>query len=127
MRRHAVLEDTRDEILAALDKVGRDRTEGAHPRLDKARRIAQALHAIEAGAVEVRVEHTVYRVVGEERPRQYLITEDSPAGVLETLRSYGDKASGERAQEYAQAIEAIGHGALAVFAGGEMYRLVAED
>lgn len=127
MRRHSVLEDTRDQILAELDKLGRDRADGPHPRLDKARQLAQALHAIEAGAVEVRVEHAVYRVVGEERPRQYLITEDSRERVLETLRSYSKTAGGHRAEEYAQAIEAIGHGALAVFVDGEMYRLVAED
>lgn len=127
MRHHSVFEDTRDQILAALNKSGRDRADGPHPRPEKARPIAQALHAIAAGAVEVRVGYVVYRVVGEQRPRQYLITEDSPARILETLRSYSETAGHQRAQAYAQAIEAIGHGALVVFVDGEMYRLVAED
>ena len=126
MRHHSVLEDTREMILAELEQAKADRGE-PHPKPPRAAEFERAIAAVKAGAVEVRVKHTVYRVVGEQRPRQYLITEDSRARILETLRSYGDKASGERAQEYAQAIEAIGHGAAVVFAGGEMYRLVVED
>jgi len=122
MRHHGVTEDTRDGILATLDQLGRDRTH--HGKEDKAREYAQAIHAIEAGALEIRVRHMLYRVGGEERPRQYLITEDSRERVLEALRSYSKTAGGKRAEEYTQAIAAIGHGALVVFVDGEMYRVV---
>lgn len=110
-------------ILAELEQARADRGE-PHPKPPRAAELERAIAAVEAGAVEVRVKNGVYRVVGEERPRQYLITEDSPERVLETLHSHGRMAGGDRAREYTKAIAAIEHGATVVFAGGEMYRVV---
>lgn len=112
-------------ILAELEQSRADRGE-PHAKPERAAEFERAIAAVKAGAVEVRVKHAAYRVVGEQRPRQYLITEDDRSRILETLRSYADKASSDRAAEYAAAIAAVGHGATAVFAGGEMY-LVVED
>jgi hypothetical protein len=123
MRHHSVLEDSREMILAELEQSKADRTE-PHAKPPRAAEFERAIAAVKAGAVEVRVKNAVYRVVGEQRPRQYLITEDGRERVLEALRSYGETAGGKRAEEYAQAIEAIDHGALVVFVDGEMYRVV---
>lgn len=123
MRHHSVLEDTREMILAELEQARADRGE-PHPKPPRAAELERAIAAMTAGALEVRVQHTVYRVAGEQRPRQYLITEDSREQVLETLHSHGRMAGGDRTREYTQAIAAIEHGATVVFAGGEMYRVV---
>jgi hypothetical protein len=110
-------------ILAELEQSEADRTE-PHGKPPRAAEFERAIAAVKAGAAEVRVKNAVYRVVGEQRPRQYLITEDGRERILETLRSYAETAGGHRAEEYAQAIEAIGYGALVVFVDGEMYRVV---
>jgi hypothetical protein len=110
-------------ILAELEQSKADRTE-PHGKPPRAAEFERAIAAIEGGALEVRVRNAVYRVVGEERPRQYLITEDNRERVLETLRRHGGMAGGHRAEEHAQAIAAIGHGALVVFVDGELYRVV---
>ena len=131
MRHHGVTEDTRDGILATLDQLGLDRTH--HGKEAKAREYAQAIHAIEAGALEVRVRHMLYRVVGEQRPRQYLTTEATREATLEALtgwRKHWTQAAAEHAElaaEFAQAVAAVEHGALAVFAGREMYIVVEDD
>lgn len=110
-------------ILAELEQSKADRTE-PHGKPPRAAELERAIAAVKAGALEVRVKNAVYRIVGEQRPRQYLITEDSRERVIETLRSYGETAGGKRAEEYTQAIAAIGHGALVVFVDGELYRVI---
>lgn len=61
MRRRALNEGTREEILAELDQYGSDRAQQG--KEDKARLYARAWHAVKGGAIEVEVEHAVYHVV----------------------------------------------------------------
>lgn len=68
MRRHGVCAGTREEILAELDALGDGLCRPGQDcldqrRQDKARRIARAWHAIDAGADEVDLGRTVYVVV----------------------------------------------------------------
>lgn len=64
MKRSALNEGTRAEILAELDEYGRDRmAQGAEDSEERAREYARALAVIEAGADEVRVDRAVYRVL----------------------------------------------------------------
>lgn len=56
-----VLEGSKDEVEAELQKYGKSRADaGGEP---KARRFARALLELEAGTLEVQVEDVVYRVV----------------------------------------------------------------
>jgi len=119
MRHHNVTEDTRDGILAVLNTYGSDRAQQGKP--EKAAQYAQAVHAVEAGALEVRVEHSVYRVVGEQRLARFVTVEAARGQVLAELRGFSDKQTG---RGYAEAATAVEHGALAVWADGTMYRVV---
>lgn len=57
-----VREGTREEILAELDQLGRDRS--GNGKEEKARELAEAHGAVEAGAEEVRIGRTaIYRVI----------------------------------------------------------------
>jgi hypothetical protein len=60
---YSVTEGTRAQLLAELDQYGADRAQQG--KAEKAREFARALDELENGADEVRVGHTVYRVVGE--------------------------------------------------------------
>lgn len=61
MERKALNKGTRAEILGELEQYGSDRAQQG--KEEKARAYARAWHAVEGGAVEVEVEHAVYRVV----------------------------------------------------------------
>jgi hypothetical protein len=122
MRRHAVTEGTRDEILVELEESKADRGE-PHPKPERAAEFERAIAAVKAGALEVRVKHTVYRIVGEYRPQQHLTTEASRDRILEALRSHDFKVDYVRT-EFDNAIAAVELGALAVFAFGDMYRVM---
>lgn len=61
VRRYSVAEGSRSEILTELDQYGSDRAQQGKP--EKAREFAAAIAAVEAGADEVIVGHSVYRVV----------------------------------------------------------------
>lgn len=61
MRRSNLNEGTRDEILAELKQLGLDRRIDGDD--DKMRAYVNAHTDIEEGAQEVRVRHSVYRVV----------------------------------------------------------------
>jgi hypothetical protein len=123
MRRHSVTEGTRGEILAELDQYRSDRT--AHSQPEKAARYAQAVRAVEAGALEVQIKHAVYRVLYEPRPPQYITVEREREKILGELED-GRRArsNADAAMAFEHAIAAVEAGALAVFAGGVMYRVV---
>lgn len=61
MRRRALTEGTREEILAELNQYGSDRAQQG--KTDKAAEFADALREVRDGATWVEVGHTVYRVV----------------------------------------------------------------
>lgn len=125
MRHHNVTEDTRDALLAELNTYGSDRAQQG--KAEKAAAYAQAVHAIEAGALEVRVEHSVYRVVGEQRPARYATVEDRREQVLIELGGQRRFHAGHPKEgEVVQAIAAVGYGAIAVWADGVLYRVVVE-
>jgi len=127
MRRKGLTEGTRDEILAELDDRGHSQADGPHPNVAKARTIAQALHAIEAGAVEVEIRDELFRVVGEARPHRYQVAEEPATAIrteLEKWAEHWDAADPDRAAEYEAALAALGYGALAVYADGTLYRVV---
>lgn len=128
MRRRALTEGTRDEILAKLDEYGRDRADGPHPNEDKASRIARAYLAIQCGAVEVEFDNGVYRVTDWARPARYLIAEETHEVVLAEMNRYRDLYAGskERSDPFRDAAMALGYGARAVFADGTLYRVVEE-
>lgn len=108
-------------ILAELEQSRADRTE-PHGKPPRAAEFERAIAAVKAGALEVRVKNGVYRVVGEQRPRQYLITEDSRERVIEMLMGYEKNPA--LAADITRALAALEYGATVVFAGGEMYRVV---
>lgn len=58
---HGVVEGAREEVAAELERYGSDRAQQG--KEDKAARYARALHAVEAGALAVRVEGVLYRIV----------------------------------------------------------------
>jgi hypothetical protein len=60
---YSVAEGTRAELTVELDQYGADRAQQG--KADKAREFARALDELGNGADEVRVGHTVYRVVEE--------------------------------------------------------------
>lgn len=123
MRRYPVTEGSRAEILAELEQYGADRAQQGKP--EKAAVFAQAIHAIEAGAVEVTAGHALYRVVGEQRPRGHVVKEDGReqirAELLGLQRFYAGHIS---ESDFINAVAAIGYGAAAVFLDGTLYRVV---
>ena len=70
MKRYNVTEGSRAEILAELDQYGSDRAQQGKP--DKAREFKHAIDAIKDGADEVRVGHSVYRIVAATEDENFL-------------------------------------------------------
>lgn len=129
MRRRALTEGTREEIRAELEESRRDRAEGSpHPKPKKAAQFERALTALNAGAVEIAVERgPVWRVVGEPGPDHFLTVQRDRERVLAELKDgHAMRAGHDSAAKFADAIVAVEHGALAVFAGGMLYRIVEE-
>jgi len=123
MRHTALAEGTRDEILGELEQYGSDRAQQGET--EKARAYAQALHAVRAGAVEVRVEHAVYRIIGEHRPDSYVTSSGSRDSVLVRLKGLCEfHAASDRRPELEDAVSAVEHGGLEVFVDGTLYRVV---
>lgn len=127
MRRYSVTEGTLAEITAELDAAGADRANGPHPKPEKAAEFAEALSALNHGALEVRVRHAIYRVTDAWPAGQHLTDQGDCDALLSTLGHYQSSyvgVSDELAAEYRRAIEAVRRGALAVVAGGTLYRVV---
>lgn len=128
MRRKALTEDTREAIRAELEQSHADRAHGPHPKPEKAAAWRRALDALEHGAIAIQVDSALYRVIGEQRPRQYLTVEDTRDAIIVELTGHADlhAASPDIADGFVLAIGAITFGALEVFAGGTLYRIVEE-
>lgn len=128
MRRRALTEGTREEIRAELEESRRDRDEGSpHPKPEKAAAFERAITALGAGAVEVEVERAVWRVVGEPRPPQYITVERDREKILAELEDGRRVRAGTDAlAAFENAVAAIQAGALAVFVGSTLYRVVEE-
>jgi len=126
MRRKGLTDDTREMIRAELEESRRDRAEGSpHPKPEKAAAFARAIEALDRGALEVRVEHAIWRVVGEPRPPQYITIERDREKLLAELEDGRRARAGTDAlTAFEDAITAMQAGALAVWAGGVMYRIV---
>ena len=63
MKRYRVAEGTKGEVMAELDRYGKDRLQQG--KEDKARQFARALADVEEGSTWVEVDGGVYRVVAE--------------------------------------------------------------
>jgi hypothetical protein len=128
MRRRALTEATRELIRAELEESRRDRAEGSpHPKPEKAAAFERAITALDHGALAVAVEKAVWWVTGEPGPDHYLTVQRDRESILAELKDgHAARAGHEAAAKYADAIVAIEHGALAVFAGGMLYRVVEE-
>lgn len=126
MRRKGLTDDIREKIRAELEESRRDRAEGSpHPKPPKAEVFARAIEALDHGALEVKVENAVWRVIGEPRPPQYITIERDREQIMAELEDGRRTRAGTDAlAAFEDAVVAIQAGALAVFVGGAMYRVV---
>lgn len=128
MRRRALTEGPREQIRAELEESRRDRAEGSpHPKPEKAAAFERALAALNYGALAVAVEKAVWHVIGEPLPPQFITVQRDREMVLAELTdglAVRADSDAEVRLRFEHAIAAVQAGALAVFAGGVLYRVV---